>query len=49
MVRKKKKKRVFLINFNSHLDVFQLKNNKKNLEKKQINNSLNAKNSTKKI
>ena len=49
MARSIKKKRAFLIKFNSHLDVFQLKNNKKSLEKKQINNSLNAKNSTKKI
>ena len=49
MARSIKEKRAFFINFNSHLDVFQLKNNKKSLEKKQINNSLNAKNSTKKI
>ena len=35
MVRSIKKKRVFLIKLNSQLDVFQLKNNKKNLEKKK--------------
>ena len=35
MARSIKKKRAFLIKFNSHLDVFQLKNNKKNLEKKK--------------